>query len=169
VVQQQSQTISVGRATGEDAPQILACLRAAFEEYRRLYTPAAFLDTVLTPETILVRLAKFFVFVAVSDSSEVVGTIACNIVNAEEGHIRGMAVLPGLRCTGIAAIIELCGDRTAPPGNHSHHPRHHRTTPASDALLREIWLSSFGKSHELLWHALNRVPQIPVSKNTTGS
>jgi hypothetical protein len=106
VVRQQSQTISIGRATGEDAPQILACRRAAFEEYRRLYTPAAFLDTVLTPETILVRLAKFFVFVAVSDSSEVVGTIACNILSAEEG------------------------------------PR------------REIWLSSFGKSHELLWHAL---------------
>lgn len=110
MVQQQSQTISLRRATGEDAPQILACLRAAFEEYRRLYTPAAFLDTVLTPETILVRLAKFFVFVAVSDASEVVGTIACNIVSAEEGHIRGMAVLPGLRCTGVAAQLLSCAE-----------------------------------------------------------
>jgi ribosomal protein S18 acetylase RimI-like enzyme len=105
VVQQQSQSISVRRATGEDAPQILACLRSAFQEYRRFYTSAAFLDTVLTPETIRERLAKFFVFVAVDDSSEVVGTIACNVVCAEEGHLRGRAVLPRLRCAEIAAQL----------------------------------------------------------------
>lgn len=87
-MRQRSQAISVRRATGEDALQILACLRAAFAEYRRLYTPAAFRDTVLTPETILERLANFLVFVTVLDSSEVVGRIACNVVSPEEGHLR---------------------------------------------------------------------------------
>ena len=97
-----SQTISIRNATSEDAPEILACLRAAFEDYRGLYTPAGFRDTVLTPETIPGRLAEMTVFVAVSDSGEVVGTIACNVISAEEGHLRGMAVLPSLRGSGIA-------------------------------------------------------------------
>ena len=43
---------SVCRARPEDAAAILECLRAAFEPYRALYTPAAFEDTVLTPGTV---------------------------------------------------------------------------------------------------------------------
>jgi ribosomal protein S18 acetylase RimI-like enzyme len=101
-VPQPSQTVSIRRATSVDAPKILACLSAAFEGYRSFYTPAAFLDTVLTPETIQGRLAEMTVFVAVNDSSEVVGTIACSVISAEEGHLRGMAVLPSLRGSGIA-------------------------------------------------------------------
>ena len=63
-VPQQSATICIRRATSENAPGILACLREAFEDYRQFYTPDAFLDTVLTPETIHERLAKMIVFVA---------------------------------------------------------------------------------------------------------
>jgi diamine N-acetyltransferase len=101
-VQQPSQTISIRKATSEDAPKILACLRAAFEDYRSLYTEEGFFDTVLTPETIQGRLAEMTVFVAASDSGEVVGTIACNAISAQEGHLRGMAVVPSLRGSGIA-------------------------------------------------------------------
>jgi hypothetical protein len=45
-------TFSVRRATPADAASNLECLRAAFEPYRELYTPAAFADTVLSPDTI---------------------------------------------------------------------------------------------------------------------
>jgi hypothetical protein len=45
----------ISKATGEDANGILACLSAAFEEYRYSYTSGAFADTVLTPETIKMR------------------------------------------------------------------------------------------------------------------
>ena len=95
-------SISIRSAKTEDAPGILACLRAAFEDYRHLYTPAAFLDTVLTPETIQVRLAKMVVLVAANSSNEIVGTIACEVVKPGEGHLRGMAVLSAWWGTGLA-------------------------------------------------------------------
>jgi len=91
-------------ATIEDGAGILACLREAFEEFREQYTPEAFLDTVLTAETLQERLEKMSVFVAVNSLGQIVGTIACN-VRAREGHLRGMAVLPSLRGSGIAAQL----------------------------------------------------------------
>ena len=102
---QPSQMTSIRRATSEDAAQILACLRTAFEDYRQQYTTDAFVDTVLTPETLQERLVAMIVFVAINDLGEVVGTIACNLVSAEEGHLRGMAVLPSLRGSGIAGQL----------------------------------------------------------------
>jgi len=115
-VGQEFEGISIRRATSEDAVGILACLRAAFEEYRHRYTPEGFLDTVLTPETLQERLEKMCVFVAMHpvnqmDGSKgmtsVAGTIACNVVSAEEGHLRGMGVLPAMRGAGIA--VQLLG------------------------------------------------------------
>ena len=101
-VPQELPPISIRRAKSEDAPGILACLRAAFEDYRYLYTPGAFLDTVLTPETLQARLAKIVVLVAANSSNEIIGTIACEVVMSGEGHLRGMAVLPGWRGKGLA-------------------------------------------------------------------
>jgi ribosomal protein S18 acetylase RimI-like enzyme len=43
------------------------------------------------------------VFVAVS-KAKVVGTLACTI-SGEEGHLRGMAVLPDWQGTGIASAL----------------------------------------------------------------
>src|SRR5262245_45678253 len=80
---------SVRRARPEDAAPILECLRAAFEPYRELYTPGAFEDTVLTPGTVGERLATMAVFVAATASGEVVGTVACHLVGAGAGHLRG--------------------------------------------------------------------------------
>jgi N-acetylglutamate synthase-like GNAT family acetyltransferase len=86
--------ITIRRALESDASGILECLRAAFEPYRAAYTPAAFADTVLTPETIRDRFGRMSVFVAVTADSQIVGTIACAVIKAGEGHLRGMAVLP---------------------------------------------------------------------------
>jgi GNAT superfamily N-acetyltransferase len=90
---------------GSDVPGILDCLGEAFEDYRMLYTQGAYLDTVLTEETLQQRLTKMLVYVAAGPSKEIAGTIACNVVNSEEGHIRGMAVLPKWRGTGLAARL----------------------------------------------------------------
>ena len=97
--------MSVQKATSADTTGILSCLSAAFEVYRNSYTPAAFVDTILTPETIKGRLQEMTIFVATEKSGEIVGTIACSIVNPEEGHIRGMAVLPASQGTGVAARL----------------------------------------------------------------
>jgi len=93
---------SVRRATPADADGILGCLQAAFEPYRARYTPDAFRDTVLTPTTVHLRLATMAVFVAVTPAGEIVGTIGCGAVSPEEGHIRGMAVLPQWQGGGLA-------------------------------------------------------------------
>ena len=104
-MQAQAATILIRKATNEDAPGILACLRGAFEEFRGRYSADAFLDTVLTPETLRERLEKMSVFVAVNSANQIVGTIACNVVSSGEGHLRGMAVLPSVRGAGMAAEL----------------------------------------------------------------
>jgi predicted N-acetyltransferase YhbS len=98
---------SVRRARPEDATAVLDCLRAAFDPYRGLYTPAAFEDTVLTRGTVGQRFATMTVFVAATAAGEVVGTVACNLVCKGEGHLRGMAVRPSWQGRGVAE--ELLG------------------------------------------------------------
>jgi ribosomal protein S18 acetylase RimI-like enzyme len=101
-MQPDAQAISIRRATLDDAPGILECLRAAFEPYRDRYTPEAFADTVLSPGTIQSRLIGMSVFVAVSGSGAIVGTVGGSRVGQAEGHIRGMAVHPDVAGTGVA-------------------------------------------------------------------
>jgi predicted N-acetyltransferase YhbS len=96
---------TIRKATREDAAAIVACLRSAFEDYREAYTPAAFVDTVLTPDTLEQRLAHMRVLVAVDAANQVIGTIACQVVSREEGHVRGMAVLPRWQGAGVAAEL----------------------------------------------------------------
>lgn len=88
-----------------DAQGVLDCLAAAFEPYRAEYTAEAFQDTVLTMETIRRRLSDMSVLVAVGKDGRVLGTIAYRIVGDEEGHIRGMAVLPALQGSGLAGRL----------------------------------------------------------------
>ena len=114
-MRQRHSLIEIRKATPDDSASILECLRAAFEDYRASYTPMAFADTVLTPEALQNRLARMSVFVAVSESGQVVGTIGCHVVDAtgdhatdcatHEGHLRGMAVLPAWQGSGVAAQL----------------------------------------------------------------
>src|SRR5262249_51993295 len=101
------QQCTVRRARPEDATAVLDCLRAAFEPYRALYTPAAFADTMLSPDTVGQRLAAMVVFVVATPGGEVVGTVACQVVGEGEGHLRGMAVRPSWQ--GRGAAEELLG------------------------------------------------------------
>jgi GNAT superfamily N-acetyltransferase len=94
---------TVRRADSNDGRAILACLADAFAPYRNNYRHAAFTDTVLDPELVQHRLREMCIFVAVS-KGEVVGTIAC-ATSGEEGHLRGMAVLPDWQRTGVASAL----------------------------------------------------------------
>ncbi len=98
-------SIVIRRASAADARGILECLAAAFEPYRASYTPDAYLDTVLTEETILQRLKSMQVLVAVTPDEEVVGTLACLPSEGGEGHLRGMAVLPEWQGRGLAGKL----------------------------------------------------------------
>jgi GNAT superfamily N-acetyltransferase len=93
--------VSIRRAALADSASILRCLQSAFESYRQNYTSEAFLDTVLTPESLARRFTTMSVFVAVDARDQIVGTVACQQApnsgkdeHPKHGHIRGMAVLP---------------------------------------------------------------------------
>jgi len=95
--------IKIRPAVEADGLAILACLTQAFAPYRNYYSAEAFLDTTLCPETLKYRMKNMLVLVAVNQSDGlVVGTVACNVVNPSEGHLRGMAVLANWQGAGIA-------------------------------------------------------------------
>ena len=102
-------SIAIRRATVADAPGVLECLAAAFEPYRTRYTPNAYLDTVVTAETIDARFASMQIFVAIS-ADRIVGTIACSMQDEHEGHLRGMAVRPEWLGRGIAEKLLLAAE-----------------------------------------------------------
>ena len=92
---------TIRRATVADSDGILKCLSSAFEPFKSSYTPGAYADTVLDETTFANRSREMAVFVAIYES-EIVGTIACAPVSNEEGHLRGMAVLPTWQGRGVA-------------------------------------------------------------------
>jgi GNAT superfamily N-acetyltransferase len=89
----------------EDATAILKCLAAAFEPYKKHYSPTAFADTTLTNETVHVRLQQMHVLLA-TVAGNIVGTVAAVWQpDIREGHLRGMAVLPEWHGRGVAAKL----------------------------------------------------------------
>jgi GNAT superfamily N-acetyltransferase len=91
--------IAVRHARAGDAAGILACLAEACEPFRHEYSEAAFADTVLDPESLQARMGAMTVFVAERDG-RIVGTIAAR-ADVEDGHLRGMAVLPSAQGGGV--------------------------------------------------------------------
>jgi N-acetylglutamate synthase-like GNAT family acetyltransferase len=100
---QSQKSFIIRRADSNDGEAILACLAAAFARYRNSYTPAGFADTVLDRESVQRRLREMCVLVALSQG-KVVGTLAC-AVKGDEGHLRGMAVLPDWQGSGVASAL----------------------------------------------------------------
>jgi len=96
--------MQIRRATATDAVGILECLAAAFAPYRDRYTPAGFADTTLDRQTIRDRLQSMTLFVAI-EGGRIIGTIGCQVVKADEGHLRGMAVLPQRQGSGAARML----------------------------------------------------------------
>ena len=90
-------------ASGKDSAGILRCLAEAFEPYRRQYTSEAFADTVLDHDSLKARMRTMHVLVAVSNG-KVIGTIA-GAKHDRTGHLRGMAVIPSLKGTGLATKL----------------------------------------------------------------
>jgi len=108
---------AIRRATIADAAGVLACLQAAFEPYRKRYTEGAFRDTVPSLRAVEERLTSMAVFVAVTAEGAVAGTVAWSPHGPGEGHLRGMAVLPGRQGRGIAArLLEAAEDEARRAG-----------------------------------------------------
>jgi ribosomal protein S18 acetylase RimI-like enzyme len=99
----ESTDCTVRRATMDDASGILACLNEAFAPYRAQYTPAAYADTVPTPESLRKRFGTMTLFVAIAQS--VIGTIGAEVLGGGTGHLRGMAVVPAYQGRGVADAL----------------------------------------------------------------
>ena len=84
VPESKNSAVVIRKAGVTDSRAILGCLAAAFEPYRTSYTHHAYLDTILTEETITARLAVMQVFVAMA-GDQIVGTIACAKQDAKRG------------------------------------------------------------------------------------
>jgi GNAT superfamily N-acetyltransferase len=94
----------VRQATVTDSHKILECLGEAFALYRDRYSQGAFLDTVLTAESLSKRFSEMRILVAEDGSGQLAGTIAFKI-EGSEGHIRGMAVRPASQGAGVAGCL----------------------------------------------------------------
>lgn len=96
------QNFHIRKAESADGGGILLCLAEAFEPYQESYTAEAFRDTVLDPKTLPQRMGSMCLFVAATSSGEIIGTIGCSLANAQEGHVRGMAVRTAWQGAGVA-------------------------------------------------------------------
>jgi GNAT superfamily N-acetyltransferase len=86
-----------------DAAAIAEILYVSFVEFRPLYTQAGFAATAVSPHQILVRMKEGPVWVACRDSV-LIGTVAA-LQKSGSVYIRGMAVLPSGRGSGIGAAL----------------------------------------------------------------
>ncbi len=98
-----SQQPEIRRAAPEDAPAIANLLHESFAAFRPLYTEGGFSATTLTAQQVLERMREGPIWVALRDG-QVLGTVAI-VVKGKSAHIRGMAVLPSERGTGIGAKL----------------------------------------------------------------
>ena len=89
-----SGNITIRRAKKEDAKAVHEVLLAAFEEYRFFYSPEGFSDTILSENTAKTRIKEMNVYVAINQYGKIIGTIGWQKMSKEEGHIRGMGVIP---------------------------------------------------------------------------
>ena len=97
--------IEIRRATVADANGIVACLERAFEPYRTQYSTEGYRDTVPGIDGVERRLRSMALFVAIAPDGSIAGTISSDVSQPEEGHLRGMAVLPEWQGHGVASKL----------------------------------------------------------------
>ena len=98
-----SQQPEIRRAVPEDAPEIAKLLYESFVAFEPLYTVGGFKATALAAPQVLERMQEGPVWVALHDS-QVLGTVAI-VVKRKSAYIRGMAVLPSARGTGMGSAL----------------------------------------------------------------
>jgi putative acetyltransferase len=101
----------IRHATPADASEIAKVLYEAFVEFKALYTEGGFLATTPSAEQILLRMEEGPVWIAVRDGS-VVGTVAA-CIRDESVYVRGMAVLPATRGSGVGVSLLRAVERWA--------------------------------------------------------
>ncbi len=93
--------VTIRRARAEDASAISSVLYKSFVEFKALYTDGGFAATALGAEELLIRMHEGPVWVALREET-VMGTVAA-VAKGASVYVRGMAVLPTARGSGVGA------------------------------------------------------------------
>ena len=107
---------TVRLADVDEAPDIAALLRDAFEAYRPLYTPAACAATTPSADRVRQRWQEGPVWVALQDD-RIVGTVAA-VSRGDALYMRSMAVMPASRGTGCGRRLVEVVERHAVANGH---------------------------------------------------
>ncbi|MGA8271245.1 MAG: GNAT family N-acetyltransferase, partial [Candidatus Sulfotelmatobacter sp.] len=95
--------VEIRRADSQDASAISEVLHEAFIEFKALYSDGGFAATTPNAGQILSRMQEGPVWLALRDG-RVLGTVA-TLVEGQAAHLRGMAVLPSARGSGLGASL----------------------------------------------------------------
>src|SRR5579862_587957 len=106
-------SLAIRRAAPGDAAAI-----ESFIEFRSLYTEGGFVATVLNAESVLKRIHEGPVWIAFRDGTAL-GTVAA-LIKGSSVYIRGMAVLPSARGTGLGTALLLEAEKWAASVGCSH-------------------------------------------------
>jgi GNAT superfamily N-acetyltransferase len=155
--------IQIREAKPEDAETIATVLYESFIEFRALYTDGGFAATTPNAEQIRVRMREGPVWVAICDSIAL-GTVAA-VVKGTRMYMRGMAVLPSARGSGIAArMLEVVEERASRERCGSVFLS---TTPFLSGAIRLYEGSGFRRTEEGP-HDLSGTPLFTMEKNIDG-
>ena len=127
-----SSSIEIRVAEVADTAAIASLLAASFADYFALYTPAGYAATAITAHEIASRMKEGPVWVALGDGL-IVGTVSV-VAQGESLYIRGMAVLPSARGTGIGVALLRQVEQFA--ANGSFKRLYLSTTPFLDRAIR---------------------------------
>ena len=106
-----SSEIHIRLAEPPDAAAIANVLYESFTEYEPLYTQQGFAATTPGADQILVRMREGPVWIAHSGAN-VLGTVAA-VLRGGSAYMRGMAVLPTSRGTGVGSRLLKCVENWA--------------------------------------------------------
>jgi GNAT superfamily N-acetyltransferase len=99
-------SFEIRRAEPADALAIAEVLRAAFNEFKPLYTEEGFAATVLNAAQVRQRMEEGLVWLGLQNGA-IVATVAA-VVKGESIYIRGMAAVPAARRCGLGTALLRC-------------------------------------------------------------
>jgi GNAT superfamily N-acetyltransferase len=146
-------------ATPADAAAISHVLYESFVEFKPLYTSGGFSATALFAEQVLERMNEGPIWIASRDGIAV-GTIAA-VAKGESAYIRGMAVLPSARGSGVAPALLREAEKWAASKGFRH--VFLSTTPFLTAAIRFYEKSGFRRTDDRL-HDLFGTPLFIMEK-----
>jgi|SRR5579863_1386163 len=152
-------SLDIRLAGPEDAPAIAKVLSESFVEFKSLYTDQGHAATAIDAAQVLTRMREGPVWIALREGV-VLGTVAV-AARDDSAYVRGMAVLPAARGSGVGARLLHQVENWAVANGHSKLVL--STTPFLHSAIRLYERSGFRRPDEGL-HDLFGTPLFTMEK-----